>query len=58
MTGFVEELDKATGLPVRKQIRCIATDKKDFETYDLKKIAPKACVEMLSKNISSLSGVA
>ena len=55
--GFAVNLNKATGKDERKQLICVAAERKTFEDFDLRRIDPQACIEMLSEKNGTMKGV-
>jgi len=50
VVGWTTSVDKATGQSQRKQVRCIASDRGTFESFDLSRVEAAACVARLSEN--------
>lgn len=57
VTAWTTNLDRATGKDSRAQARGISSDRVTFEAFDLSRVDASACVEKLSENIGSMSGV-
>ncbi len=47
VNGFVETVDRGTGKDVRACIISVASERKQFSTFDLSRIDPEACVKKL-----------
>ncbi|MEM1026412.1 MAG: hypothetical protein AAF627_22070 [Myxococcota bacterium] len=58
VNGWVTSLNKATGQDERSQVRCLASDRGAFESINLSRVEPAACVKMLSENVGGMSGAA
>jgi len=56
VVGWTTRVDKATGQDQRKQVRCIASERGTFESYDLSRIEAAACVAKLSENAGYMGG--
>jgi len=56
VVGWTTSVNKATGQDQRKQVRCIASDRGHFESFDLSRVEAAACVEKLSENAGYMRG--
>jgi restriction system protein len=56
VNGWVTSLVKATGQDKREQVKCIASDRETFESFDLSRVSPAACVIKLSANVGQMAG--
>lgn len=50
--GYVDSIDKGTGLPVRPCLITVRTTRAAFERLDLRHVEPNACLKTLSASVS------
>ncbi|GCE23402.1 restriction endonuclease [Dictyobacter kobayashii] len=50
--GYVESINKGTGLPVRTCLTTVRTSHDIFDRLDLSKVDPQACLQVLNASIS------
>lgn len=58
VNGWVTDINPATGLEERTHVRCISSDRSTFESLNLDRVEPAACVAKLSGNVNTLNASA
>jgi restriction system protein len=51
-SGYVDTIDRATGREIRPCIITVRTTRDIFETFDLSRVEPEACLKKLSASVS------
>lgn len=56
LNGWITSLDKATGNDKRERACCVVADRETFESFDLSRIDPAACIQRLSDQVNQMHG--